>query len=128
MWEYRYKEVTVNWELGRRQVVLWQRPQIEVWQDRGPLKLSELLVERYCWGRLFGSIRVHENSGWVRLLFTLGSPAIPLVLMARIARKVLSGGRNIGAFLRSFPHFVIITTAWCFGEFVGYLTGRESAR
>jgi len=128
LWEYRYKEVTVNWELLRQQVVLWQRPQIEVLQDRGKLKLGELLIERYCWGRLFGSIRVHENSVWVRLLFILGSPAIPLILITRISRKVLLGGRNIGALLKSFPHFVVITSAWCLGEFVGYLTGRESAR
>lgn len=63
LWEYRYKEVTVNWELTRQNVSLWQRPQIEVLQDRGTLHLRELLVERYSWGRLFGSIRVHENGG-----------------------------------------------------------------
>jgi hypothetical protein len=128
LWEYRYKEVTVNWELSRRGVELWQRPQIEVQQDRGQLRLSELLVERYCWGRLFGSIRVQENSGWVRLVFTLLSPLIPLVLITRISLKVLRGRRNVGSLVRCFPHFVVITTAWCVGEFVGYLTGRESAR
>ncbi len=128
LWEYRYKEVTVNWALSRQHVTLWQRPQIEVLQNRGQLRLRDLLVERYCWGRLFGSIRVHENSGWVRLLFILGGPLIPLVLIGRIGRKVILGGRHVEAFFRSFPHFVVITTAWCCGEFVGYLTGRESSR
>lgn len=128
LWEYRYKEVTVNWALNRKNIVLWQRPQIEVLQDRGTLTLGGLLVERYCWGRLFGSIRVHENNGWTRLLFVVFSPAIPLILIGRISRKVFLGGRHKGALLQCLPHFVIITIAWCFGEFIGYLTGRESSR
>ncbi len=128
LWEYRYKEVTVNWALSRRNIVLWQRPQIEVLQDRGTLTLKGLLVERYCWGRLFGSIRVHENNGWTRLLFVFLSPAIPLILIGRMSRKVFLGDRHKGALLRCFPHFIIITVAWSFGEFVGYVTGHESSR
>jgi hypothetical protein len=128
LWERRYNEVTVHWALSRRNVVLWQRPAIEVWQDRGQLRMRRLLMERYCWGRLFGSVRARESSGWNRLLFALGSPAIPWVLVARISRKVLRGRRHVGALLRCFPHLVLLATVWCCGEFVGNLTGSESAR
>jgi hypothetical protein len=62
------------------------------------------------------------------LLFVLLGPAIPLVLIGRITRKVIRGRRHIGTLLGCFPQFVVITSAWCLGEFVGYLTGRESAR
>jgi hypothetical protein len=70
---------------------------------------------------------MHDKGPWGRLFYTIVGPAIPLVLIGRITRKVLFGGRNIGALLRSFPHFVVLTVAWSFGEFVGYLTGKEAS-
>lgn len=128
LWTDRYKEVTVNWALARKGMVLWQRPQIVVRQDRGLLSFPSLVVERYSWGRLFGCIRTQEISHVARLFYVLFSPGIPIVLLARTARKVLNGRRNVGRFLASLPQFCAMTFSWCLGEFVGYLTGRESTR
>lgn len=126
LWAERYKEVTINWALGRKGLVLWQRPQIVVRQDRGNLSFYPLINERYSWGRLFGCIRTREISPLMRLFYVLFSPGIPLVLLARTARKVFTGKRCRGRFLLALPYFCAVTFFWCLGEFVGYLTGRES--
>lgn len=127
-WEVRYKEVVVNWRLAANGETLWQRPQIVVWQDRGRLNFLELVIERYCWGRLFGAMRVAGASWRRRLALTLASPAIPVVLIARRARKVIADRRHVGEFLRCLPVLVGLTLCWCAGEAMGYLTGRESVR
>ncbi|MGH7767409.1 MAG: glycosyltransferase family 2 protein [Candidatus Binatia bacterium] len=128
LWAERYKEVTVNWTLTNKGVVLWQRPQIVVWQDRGTLSFTDLIVERFSWGRLFGCIRTREISPLTRLLYIVLSPGIPLILLARMARKVFSTRRNRGKFMLALPQFAAMTFFWCLGEFAGYLTGRESSR
>lgn len=127
LWAGRYKEVTVNWALARQGLVLWQRPQIVVRQDRGVLSFRALLSERFSWGRLFGCIRTREISPLARFFYITLSPGIPVILLARVARKVFSTRRNRGRFLVSLPQLVVVTVFWCMGEFVGYLTGRESS-
>jgi hypothetical protein len=127
LWEDRYNEVTVHWALARQQVSLWQRPQIVVRQYRGRLSFFPLVVERFCWGRLFGCMRVQEKSFGSRLLYSMVSPGIPLVLLGRIAKKIFSGRRNRFKFFLVLPQLVTLTLFWCLGEFVGYVTGRESS-
>jgi hypothetical protein len=127
LWAERYKEVTVNWALARQGMVLWQRPQIVVRQDRGSLSFRPLITERFSWGRLFGCIRTKEISPLARLLYIVLSPGIPLILLARTARKVFGGRRNCSKFIVSLPQLSAMTFFWCLGEFMGYLTGRESS-
>jgi hypothetical protein len=123
LWEQSYHEVTVNWRLMRSGVILWQRPQIVVRQDRGPLHLAHTLRERLEWGKLFAQLRSQEVSPAKRALYAFGSPAIPLVMMGRTAYKALSTRRNRGRFLWSLPYLVVVTVAWCCGEFLGYVAG-----
>lgn len=127
LWAERYKEVTINWALARKGMVLWQRPQMVVRQDRGKLSFLHLISERFSWGRLFGCIRTREISPLTRLMYITLSPAIPLLLLARTARKVFTTRRNRSRFMLSLPQLAAMTFFWCLGEFVGYLTGRESS-
>jgi hypothetical protein len=126
-WRQRYSEATVHGALARQGVTLWQRPQMVVRQDRGPLSLRRLLVERYSWGRLFGSVRARELSVFGRLLYFGLGPVLPLVLVLRLANKTVQASL-IGKFLPVLPHLLCLTSAWCLGEFMGNLTGRESSR
>jgi hypothetical protein len=125
LWQERYQEVTVNWALARKGVVLWQRPQIITRQDRGAMSFGSVVVERFCWGRLFACLRVREMARMSRLLYVLLSPGIPLILLTRMAWKVWMGGRDRARFLAAFPHVVAMTLCWCLGECAGYITGRE---
>jgi hypothetical protein len=127
LWTERYKEVTVNWALARQGAVLWQRPQIVVRQDRGQLSFRHLVSERISWGRLFGCIRTREISPFARLLYITLSPGIPLILLGRTALKVFSTRRNRARFMLSLPQLTAMTLFWCLGEFMGYLTARESS-
>ena len=126
LWQDRYKEVTINWALQRQGVVLWRRPQMVVCQRRPALSWSPLVTERYQWGRLFGSLRARESTWPERIAYVVLGPAIPVLLLARMTRKAL-GGRTRWQFCRAFPWLVAVTLVWCAGEFMGSLTGRESA-
>jgi len=123
-WRERYSEATVHGALARERVTLWQRPQIIVRQDRGALSFRRTLVERYCWGRLFGSVRAGELSFFRRLVYAGLSPVLPMILILRVAKKALRAhcGRR---FLLALPLLLAFIVAWCLGEFMGNWTGRE---
>jgi hypothetical protein len=127
LWRERYQERAVNAALARRGVVSWLRPQIIVRQDCGKLLFSRVALERFCWGRLFGSLRARDAGFVRRFFYAFASPAVPLILVARAAVKVFRGRRNRAWFLGALPHFVAIASCRCAGELVGCLTGRESS-
>jgi Glycosyltransferase like family 2 len=124
LWRVRYSEATVHWALARQGVTLWQRPQIIVRQDRGALSFRRTLAERYCWGRLFGSVRARELSFFQRLFYAGLSPLLPVILILRVAKKALRA-RRYGRFLLALPHLFALIAAWCLGEFFGNWKGRE---
>jgi hypothetical protein len=126
VWRERYSEALVHAALAREGVTLWQRPHIVVRHDRGPLSFRGTLVERYSWGRIFGSVRARELSWSGRLFYLVLSPALPLILVLRVAKKMLASGQR-GGFLLALSCLLFLTTAWCLGEFMGNLTGRESS-
>jgi hypothetical protein len=126
VWRERYSEALVHGAMVREGITLWQHPQIVVRQDRGPLSLRGTLVERYSWGRIFGSVRARELSLSGRLFYLVLGPALPLILVLRVAKKRV-GTRQRGGFLLALPCLLFLTTAWCLGEFLGNLTGRESS-
>jgi hypothetical protein len=127
LWTERYQERAVNSALARRGVSQWLRPQIIVRQDCGRLLFSRVALERFSWGRLFGSLRAQEIPFASRLFYAALSPAIPLLLTWRTAAKVFRGKRNRAWFLGSLPYFVAVASCRSAGELVGCLTGRESS-
>jgi hypothetical protein len=121
LWVDSYNEVTVNTALVRGGAVIWQRPQIVVYQDRGRLSLAQVVRERVEWGRLLGRLRCHGSSAGKRLVYLLRSPLVPLVLIGRLAQRTLRTGGHRAQFLRSLPCLLVTATAWAFGEFLGCL-------
>ena len=124
VWIQSYNEVAVHGALIKKGCVLWRRSQIVVYQDRGFLSFSRQLRERFAWGNLFAAIRVREMTMLRRLLYVVLSPAIPLLLTARMAKKVFVGGRNGWRFVSSLPVFLSLGSVWCVGELFAYLSGR----
>jgi len=123
LWGERFHETTVHWELQRRGAGLYLSPGPVVEQRREGLTLASLLEERLEWGRLFGYTRAREHPGLARLAFTLMTPALPLLLFARITRRQL-GLASRGAFLRAAPALLLLLIAWSAGEALGYVTRR----
>lgn len=125
IWANSYNEVLVHWALAKRGVDLWLRPQIVVCEDRGALQFAELVKERFAWGRLFGSIRAREMMQARRAVYIILGPALPMILLARMAKAALGRSQGWRPFLAAFPVTVLLTLIWSLGEVFGYVTGRS---
>jgi hypothetical protein len=95
---------------------------------RRHVRLGDALYERYAFGRLFGCTRLAFASPWRRALYTLGAPALPLLLLTRMAAKALPAPVLRGRFLRALPALTGMVLTWTWGEWLGYLTRRRPRR
>jgi hypothetical protein len=122
-WINKYNEVAVNWRLLEVGSILWRRPQMVVHLDRGNLHFTELVRERYAWGRIFGSIRSVDLSPLSYLVYILLTPIIPLRVFLRSMIKVFSSRRNRKNFILSSPVTLFMAYIWGWGECLGVLLG-----
>ncbi len=127
LWQAAYNEVTVHWALRRRGATLWRRPQMVVYQDRGCLALRALARERFEFGRVFGRKRVAALGPRAALLYTLGAPALPGLLLFRTAREALRRPRDWASVCAAMPALAVLTAFWCAGEGVAYAEGTMRA-
>jgi Glycosyl transferase family 2 len=126
VWDGDYREHTVHLALVARGRPIWLTPRVAASQNRGAMTLAEAIRERYVWGRSFAGVRVEGTPVGRRLVYACLSPALPLILTSRLARKALSQPGRVGEFLAVLPHIALLNIAWAWGEFVGYMTGRPS--
>ncbi len=125
VWETEFHENVVHAELRARGESLWFSPRIMVKQQRS-VRFSAALADRYSFGRLLGGTRAAALSWRRRLLLAALTPLLPAMLVARIAGHVRRAGRQYGRFLMGLPTLLVLTSAWAFGECLGYLTGRAA--
>jgi hypothetical protein len=123
-WPDSYNEARVHGALASRGQVLALSPDVIVRQHRLNLRLGPVLIERYVWGRSYAAMRVNGVPTSKRAVFAILCPLLPFVLFLRQLKKVIDTKRNQAAFLRSSPLTGMLNTAWSYGEFVGYVTGR----
>ncbi len=126
-WRSFFHETAVNDSLRRRFGPLRLTGQAPVCMHRH-VGLRDALYERYAFGRLFGCTRLDFASRPRRWLYTALAPALPLLLLGRMAGKALAAPGLRGRFLRALPALVGLVLAWSWGEWVGYLTRRRPAR
>ena len=123
VWADVYREPAVHLALSRSGQPLYMVADAPVRQRRPPVAVATAVRERYVWGRSFGATRPDlSRSG--RLLLTLLSPLLPLLLTTRIIRTVLARGRALGRLVTALPLVALLAAAWTLGEVVGYLTGK----
>jgi hypothetical protein len=125
-WDDGFHEFPVHHALVERGWPIWLTPRATAWQNRDEMTLGEALTERYIWGRAFAGIRFEDRLVGRRLIYALFTPALPVVLTLRLIRRALSHGNRVGEFLHALPYIPLLTSAWAWGEFVGYFTGRPS--
>jgi hypothetical protein len=82
--------------------------------------------QRFWHGRQFGSARSRRISGFLRLAYLLVSPIVPLLLLCRIAGRVLSKGRHVQKLILCAPLVTIFLCAWAAGEASGYLIPQRT--
>jgi glycosyl transferase family 2 len=76
---------------------------------------------RFNYARSYAAERIRGDLGR-RILYALGSPALPFVLTTRVARHACRKGYG-PAFWRALPWILVLNSAWSAGEFAGYATG-----
>ncbi|MEJ7812192.1 MAG: glycosyltransferase [Gemmatimonadaceae bacterium] len=126
LWGTIFHETAVNDALRERFGLLWLTPDAEV-RMRRTVRFADAVYERYAFGRLFGCTRLDFVDGRKRLMFSLLAPALPALLLGRMAGKALRRPAAIPIFLRALPALTAMVLAWSWGEWLGYLTRRRPA-
>lgn len=123
LWEETFVETDINDALRTRFGTLWLSAESQVTMYRR-ITLRDAIRERYTFGRLFGYSRVVRWTLARRLVYALGAPVLPFLLLGRMAGVAFGSHRNGRAFVRSIAPLTIIVLARCWGEWLAYLTGR----
>ncbi|MEP6714275.1 MAG: hypothetical protein ABJC09_01800 [Terriglobia bacterium] len=89
----------------------------------GGIRSIRFLRRRYDHGRYFAAQRSRGLSTGQRLIRAIGFPAVPVVLLNRMATRVRNKGRFKKKFAQCLPLIAIFLTAWALGEGAGYLFG-----
>jgi hypothetical protein len=123
MWSEIFHETAINEALRERFGDLWLAPDAQVHMRRN-VRFGDAVYERYAFGRLFGCTRLQFAPGR-RLYYSVFAPALPLLLLGRIAGRSFRSGRNATRFVRALPVLVALVFAWAWGEWLGYLTRKR---
>ncbi len=90
----------------------------------GPVTLGSLLRQRFRHARQFGATRV-AAFGESRWRVALAAPLVPVVMLARLRRRIPVNAEARRALGRSLPQLLLLVTAWAAGEMAGALTARK---
>ena len=88
----------------------------------GAPRLAAMARQRLTHGRHFGAWRAAQG-GRSPLVALLLAPAVPVVLMARIIRRVWARASERGRLIAALPALVVLSCAWALGEALGALGG-----
>jgi hypothetical protein len=114
-WSHGFWENEVNAALRRRgeRLVMDPRPVVRLRTGGG---VGAFCRQRYRHGKVFGAWRRSSGAGQWRALL---APLVPLVFLARIARRVRPNER--GALVASLPFLLLYLVCWTAGETAGLL-------
>jgi hypothetical protein len=125
-WRTSFHETRIHIALAKQGGPLWMEPRASVRAGRR-VSRGDALRERYSFGRYYACRRIEPPHESGRVWFALGSPLLPLLLLARMARASARDDRTARRFLRSLPDLAALVMAWALGEALGYFTKRGPA-
>ena len=94
---------------------------------RGPFEYRYYLEQRYLRSRVWGGTQRQIVSSIKRLGYLILAPVIPLLLLIRMASRVMKSRKYLNMFLLSLPLLVPVVIAYTWGEWTGYLVGKGDA-
>ncbi len=118
-------ETVLHWDLRGKGEKLFLDASAIVSHTNFSLWSSWLSVQFYN-GRVFAGARVREMSFLKKMVFTFGSPLIPLVRLARIAAPIRSASL-IFRFLQSLPTIFLGLSLDALGQMIGYAFGSGNS-
>ena len=130
VWQEKFHEPSVNEALRSRGEIVVLAPDMVLYQHRQGLRFSSALKERLVWGRSYAAARC-KLAPQHRRFWAVFSPALPLLLLARMTAMAWKKRRTLTPFLKALPLTSMLLISWALGELAGYVTGRptgDSAR
>ena len=116
-------ESSVNEELKKRGHQLTMLPSAIVYHNKS-YELKRAAQHSYHLARSYAAKRVSTVSISRRILFTVFSLILPVLLPLRIILTTIKKGRNIVPMIRALPFIILLMLIWSYGEFCGYLLGE----
>ena len=110
-------------EMGGRLVL---RPPMAV-HHRAPSDFGAVARSRFHYGRCFGATRRRRATPGMRLLYVLGSPLVPILLVARHLRRCRRHPANRRLLAGATAPLVGICLSWGFGEWLGTWFGAAAS-
>jgi glycosyltransferase involved in cell wall biosynthesis len=94
---------------------------------RGPFNFGYYLHQRYLFSRAFAGVRAERQSAVRRAAYLVGAPFVPIVLLARMASRVVQKRCHVGRFVATLPLMIPALIVFVAGEWAGYLFGPGDA-
>ena len=90
-------------------------------------KLGYFLRQRYHFAKSYAGMRRPDQSRLKRLLYAIGSFALPFLLTLRVSKTVFAKKRELGWFLVCLPLIFLFFSVGAIGESLGYAFGSGSS-
>lgn len=90
-------------------------------------KLIPFLVRRFYQGRCFAGMRAMKFSNIKRIVYTSGTPILPLLSLFRTVSPIMHKKRHLAKLFLSMPVIVLAIVSWSAGESVGYAAGTGNS-
>ncbi|MFB3903295.1 MAG: glycosyltransferase family 2 protein, partial [Acidobacteriota bacterium] len=118
-----YWELVLHPLLAAEGKTLRSVPGMAVYHTAGTVGYSEYLSERYLVSRVYGGSQRRKVSFIKRAIYLAGAPVFSILLLMRIAHRVLASGHRVGKFLETIPLMLPVMVAYVWGEWLGYCRG-----
>lgn len=112
--------------MHRDGVILTCRSEIGVGHKKHG-RVLEYLSQRYLYARSYAGLRRADMTSAQRVLFTVGTVALPPVLLLRTTQRVFAKRCHRIELARALPLMALFVCAWAAGEAVGYAAGPGDA-
>ncbi len=128
VWESVFYETDVNTALARAGHKLYMLPEACV-TSRLRMPMREAMEHLFIGGVHFGNFRKGQSGPFVRRLWIIAAPAVPLVLLLRIIRlTVTRRPARLLQIIRALPYLLLLLGAWSAGEARSYARGATAHR
>jgi len=119
-------ESLLQWDLFAQGYHLYQEPMAKVYHLNYS-SLGPILSEYYLYSRIFAANRTHGWNGIRKMIYTLGSPLLPMIRLRRVLRDANRARLPKSVILRALGPLFLTLCAGSVGELSGYAFGAGKA-